>query len=114
MYGANILFVCLVARPLGIFGEEVDEKNLMQWLQLQQQEFYQWCQFLFFELVCDFFNWVNSSELLVGKLSGGLIIGTVSKAKSCFVEPLNKVQVRNGQMGMKDQKEGNLLVKLTL
>ena len=35
-----ILFVCLVARPLGILGEEVEEKNLTQWLQLQQQEFY--------------------------------------------------------------------------
>ena len=30
VYGANILFVCLVARPVGIFGEEVDEKNLTQ------------------------------------------------------------------------------------
>ena len=43
-----------------------------------------------------------------------IIIGTVSKAKSCFVEPLNKVQVRDRQMGRKDQKAGNLLVKLTL
>ena len=54
VYGANILFVCLVARPLGILGEEVDEKNLTQWLQLQQQQFYWWFQFLFFQLVCDF------------------------------------------------------------
>ena len=49
--------------------------------------------------------------LLVGKLSRGLIIATVSKAKSCFIESLNKVQVRDGQMGRKDQKAGNLLVK---
>ena len=27
---ANILFVCLVARPLTFFGEEVDGKNLIQ------------------------------------------------------------------------------------
>ena len=114
VYGANILFVCLVARPLGILGEEVDEKNLTQWLQLQQQEFYWWFQFLFFQLVCNFFNWVNFSEIPVSKLSWGLIIGTVSKAKSFFVEPLNEVQVRDGQMGRKDQKASNLLVKLTL
>ena len=50
----------------------------------------------------------------VGKLSRGLVIGTMSKAKSCFVEPLNKMQVRDGQMGRNDQKAGNLLVKLTL
>ena len=62
----------------------------------------------------DFFNWVNFSELPVGKLSQGLITGTVSKAKGCFIEPLNKGQVRDGQMGRKDQKAGNVLVKLTL
>ena len=27
---ANILFVCLVARPLAFLGEEVDENNLIQ------------------------------------------------------------------------------------
>ena len=59
-----------------------------------------------------FFNWVNFSELPVGELSRGLIIiATVSKAKSCFVEPLDKVQVTDGQMGWKDQKAGNLPVK---
>ena len=106
-----ILFVCLVARPLGILGEEVDEKNLTQWLQLQQQQFYWWFQFLFFQLVCDFSTGSIFQSYQSGELSRGLIIGTVSKAKSCFVEPLDKVQVRDGQMGRKDQKAGNLLVK---
>ena len=70
--------------------------------------------FCFFSWFVIFFNWVNFLEILVGKLSQGLITGTVSKAKSCFVEPLNKGQVRDGQMGRKDQKAGNFLVKWTL
>ena len=32
-----------------ILGDEVDEKNLMQPLQWQQQEFYWWYQFVFFQ-----------------------------------------------------------------
>ena len=49
-----------------------------------------------------FFQPGQFSEIPVGKLSWGLIIGTVTKAKSCFMESLNKVQVRVGNMGRKD------------
>ena len=74
---ANSLFLCLVARPLaggwivGIFGEAVDETTGILLI------------FLFFETVCDFFNWVNLSEILVGEISClWLIVGTLSKIKN--------------------------------
>ena len=64
-------------------GWGLDEKNLMQPLQWQQQEFYSWYQFAFFQTFCDFFKWVNNlSEISVGEHSWGLILGTVSKIKN--------------------------------
>ena len=33
-------------------------------------------------MFCDFFNWVNLSEVSVGEHSWGLILGTVSKIKN--------------------------------
>ena len=65
-----------------ILGDEVDEKNLMQPLQWQQQEFYRWYQFAFFQTFCEFFNWVNLLEISIGEHSWGLILGTVSKIKN--------------------------------
>ena len=53
-------------RNFGILVDEVDEKNLMQPLQWQQQEFYGWYQFAFFQTFCEFFNWVNLLEISVG------------------------------------------------
>lgn len=43
---------------------------------------YWWYQFAFFQTFCDFFNWVNLSEISVGEHSWGLILGTVSKIKN--------------------------------
>lgn len=37
---------------------------------------------MFFQKFCDFFYWVNLSEVLVGELSWGLILGTVAKIKN--------------------------------
>ena len=44
-------------------------------------------------MFCDFFNWVNLSEISVGEDSWGLILGTVSKIKNlkqraAFIGPL--------------------------
>ena len=61
-YVANILFVCLVARPLSggellrFLGKRSMKRTTTGILLI----------FLFFETVCDFFNWVNLSEILVG------------------------------------------------
>ena len=56
-------------RNFGILVDEVDEKNLMQPSQRQQQEFYWWYQFAFFQTFCDFFNWVNLSEISIIDIS---------------------------------------------
>ena len=40
----------------GILGDEADEMYLLQPLQWQQQEFYWWCQFVFFQIFLWFFQ----------------------------------------------------------
>ena len=59
------------ARPLtrgeilGFWGMRLMKiMYLLQPLQWQQQEFYWWYQFVFFQIFCDFFKWVNLSEIL--------------------------------------------------
>ena len=76
---ANILFVCLVARPLtggelsGFLGKRSMKRTTTGILLI----------FLFFETVFVFFNWVNLSEILVGKISClWLIVGTLPMIKN--------------------------------
>ena len=64
-------FICLLSSPAScVFGGKRSMKTtLFNDYSYNNRNFTGDFNFCFFQLVCDFFNWVNFLEILVGKLS---------------------------------------------